>query len=130
MTLVPAVQYPHPERLTPREITEDDLTLVPVYLRELNEHYRRQFTQANTRKEMLIRYFTGKDAGLYNAVKNACYNESVADHVRKVFEKHKMVEYRNELIQQILSRKLDRIQVALFRSPQVFHGQVSRYLPV
>jgi hypothetical protein len=56
---------------------------------------------ANNRKEMLINYFTKKDPGLYNAVKDAYYNESVAEYVRKVFEKHKMVEYKNELIQQI-----------------------------
>jgi len=101
MILVPDIQYLHPERLKPGKISKEDLSLITVYLDELNEYYRKQFTRANTGKEMLIRYFTEKDPGLYNAVKDACYNESVAEHVRKVFEKRKMVVYRNQLIQQI-----------------------------
>jgi len=101
MTLVPSVQYPHPERLNPRQITPEDIDLMQAYLQQLDEYYRKQFTLANTRKEMLIGYFTKKEPGVYNAVKNAYYNESVAEHVRKVFEKHKMVEYKNQLIQQI-----------------------------
>ena len=34
-------------------------------------------------------------------MKDMYHNESVEEHVRKVFEKHKMVEYRYHMIQQI-----------------------------
>jgi hypothetical protein len=39
--------------------------------------------------------------GLYNRNKDLYDNESVEEHVRKIYEKNEMVEHNNELIQQI-----------------------------
>jgi DNA-dependent RNA polymerase auxiliary subunit epsilon len=43
----------------------------------------------------------GKDPESYYYTRNAYHNESVADQVKKVFEKNQILEYNNEFIQQI-----------------------------
>jgi hypothetical protein len=59
------------------------------------------FILANTERENRIISLMENRPGLYNSLKDEYHNESVEDHVRKVYEKNKMVEYRHELIQQI-----------------------------
>ncbi len=99
--LVPEIPFDRPYIFDPGTLTAEDIRLISDYLDLLNTNYSAQFTIANARKELLINYFTEKDAALFSSVKDDYYNETLAETVRKVFEKHKMVEYKNELIQQI-----------------------------
>ncbi len=97
-------EYLNPEYLT-GELTQDLavklLGKVSLHLKILDEYYAKEFIMANTERENLILYFMDKQPGMYNRYKDDYHNESVEDRVRKVFEKNKMVEYRNGLVQQI-----------------------------
>lgn len=71
------------------------------YLEKLSSFYSLQFQKANNEKENMIRYLLNTNPDLYRNKRNAYHNESVADQVKKVFEKNKILEYNYELIQQI-----------------------------
>lgn len=71
------------------------------YLEKLNSFYSMQFQKANNEKENIIRYLLNTNPDLYRNKRNAYHNESVADQVKKVFEKNKILEYNYELIQQV-----------------------------
>jgi hypothetical protein len=89
------------DRLTPGELDEALLAKLSRHLEILDNFYSIEFMMANTKREALILYFMDLDPGLYNRLKDMYHNESVEDYVRKVYEKNKMVEYRNRLVQQI-----------------------------
>jgi len=71
------------------------------YLEQLNSFYSMQFQKANNEKENIIRYLLNTNPDLYRNKRNAYHNESVADQVKKRFEKNKILEYNYELIQQV-----------------------------
>ncbi|MFC2112194.1 ATP-binding cassette domain-containing protein [Bacteroidota bacterium] len=99
--LVPDVTFDEVPRLTPDGIDENLLNKLFQHLAVLDEFYSLKFTMANTKREALILYYMEEQPGMYNYYKDTYHNESVEDYVRKVYEKNKMVEYNNELIQQI-----------------------------
>ncbi len=87
--------------LVPENITQELLDKLDIHLKKLDEHYAGEFARANNQRENMVLYFMEEKPGMYNMMKDLYHNESVEEHVRKVFEKHKMVEYRHNIIQQI-----------------------------
>src|SRR6056297_788539 len=71
------------------------------YIEKLDTYYSMQFQKANNEKENIIRYLLNTNPELYRNKRNTYHNESVADQVKKVFEKNKIIEYNHELIQQV-----------------------------
>jgi hypothetical protein len=70
------------------------------YLNELEQFYNQSFTNANDRKERIINYLDSKHPGYYIAKRQAYHNEAVTDIVRKIYEKNKIIAYKDRLIQQ------------------------------
>ena len=71
------------------------------YLTELNGLYAQKFSVANQQREKLVNHFMSTDARKFNHIKDAYFNESIADIARKVFEKNKMLRDGDKLIQVI-----------------------------
>ncbi|MCG8411439.1 MAG: ATP-binding cassette domain-containing protein [Bacteroidales bacterium] len=71
------------------------------YLKQLESHYSLEFQKANNEKENVINYLLKTNPELYVMKKNAFHNESVQEQVKKVFEKNKIIRYKDELIQQV-----------------------------
>jgi ABC-type multidrug transport system ATPase subunit len=97
---VPGVSF-DAASLTPENLSQELLADLRNFLKKLDDHYAREFVKANAQRENKVLYFMEEKPGLYNSMKDLYHNESVEEHVRKVFEKHKMVEYRHHIIQQI-----------------------------
>jgi hypothetical protein len=116
--LVPGKIFPGVTRLTQEVIDNSLLDELEIHLEILKDHYSRQFTLANTQRDNLILYYMENQPGIYNQVKDNYHNQSVEETVRKVYEKNKMVEYRNTLVQQIDPIYLDPFPSGLlaFRS--------------
>lgn len=70
------------------------------YIKRLDLYYNNIFNKANAEKEAVISYLLNTNEKLYNAKRDAYHNESVEEQVTKRFEKNKIVQYRDELIQQ------------------------------
>ena len=99
--LVPIPPLTNIENLTPENVDRAILEQIELHLEELDGYYTREFLMATTERENKILYFIEQKPGLYNLMKDMYHNETIEEHVRKVFEKNKMVEFRHELIQQI-----------------------------
>ncbi len=71
------------------------------YFDLLDDRYREDYNQANRRKENIINYWMRENPEQYRYLRDSYYNESLSDIVKKVFEKNQIIEYNNELVQQI-----------------------------
>jgi len=80
------------------------------YIKRLDIYYTNIFNKANAEKEAIVSYLLNTNEKLYNAKRDAYHNESVEEQVKKTFEKNKIVQYRDELIQQ---------KDPIFRDPDV-----------
>lgn len=99
--LVPDLPFTQINDLIPGKLSLDLIDQLRLHLAKLDDHYSREFVMATTQRENMIIYYMEQKPGLYNSNKDKYHNESIEEHVRKVFEKNEMVEYKNELIQQI-----------------------------
>ncbi len=107
--LVPGKAFQELKLMTPEGISGHLLQKMDLYLEVIKDYYSQEFIFANTQLENRIMYYMEKQPLVYNQVKDNHYNESVEEYVRKVYEKNKMVEYRNSLIQQIDPIYLDPV---------------------
>lgn len=71
------------------------------FIEKLNAYYGLIFQKANNEKENIVRYLLKTNPELYRMKRNAYHNESVEDQVKKVFEKNKIIQYNDELVQQV-----------------------------
>ncbi len=95
----PAITFEALDRLTATGFDAQVYADTKDYLSELNSAYGSQFYLANQKRENIINHFTSTDAAQFNHIKDAYFNESISDLVRKVFEKNKMLRDGNQLIQ-------------------------------
>jgi len=71
------------------------------YIEKLETYYNTRFQKATSEKDNIVNYLVRKNKKLYNSKRNAYHNESISDQVKKVLEKNKILQYKNELVQQI-----------------------------
>jgi ABC-type multidrug transport system ATPase subunit len=95
-------------RLLPRGLYNDNFTTatadsLAVLLDRMHRTFLDAFTLAQQKKERLTYHYetNGDDGFDIDVIKNTCYNESLADLVRNIDEKDRIVEYKGKLIQQI-----------------------------
>ncbi|PIE86190.1 MAG: ABC transporter [Bacteroidia bacterium] len=84
------------------------------YLAKIEKYHSKIFSIANTKRQKTINYINEHQPRLYNAKKNAFHNEATSDYVRKVYEKHKILRYEDQLIQQVDPIYLDPINYGYF----------------
>ncbi|SDC82383.1 ATP-binding cassette domain-containing protein [Williamwhitmania taraxaci] len=98
--LVPSITFENTDDLVPESYTIEVAAMLSEYLEKLLKHYDEAFQQANSKKDAMVNYFQNKNKALYNAKKMAYHNESVSDLVLKIFEKNKILQFGDELVQQ------------------------------
>lgn len=96
----PSVQF---ERLAELKVDKfSDLTGYDLldYLESLKKYYADIYQMQSLKKDRIVNHITNTDSRLYEAKRRAYHNESIADLVMKVFEKNKILQYKDELVQQ------------------------------
>jgi ABC-type multidrug transport system ATPase subunit len=88
-------------QLNLNEINDAVIAETESYMEELDQYYGDQFNTANKRLNNIKSYLLNKNAKAFRKLKDDYYNESVADNVKKVFEKNKIIRYKDELIQHV-----------------------------
>lgn len=73
---------------------------IKSYISMLDAHYGEIFYQADTEKERIINYLEEKAPGYYKRRRKSYHNEKLDDIVRNVYEKNKILRYKNTLVQQ------------------------------
>ncbi|MDR1171850.1 MAG: ATP-binding cassette domain-containing protein [Bacteroidales bacterium] len=87
--------------LTPDKFDVEAAARLETFIGAMNERYMAEFARANTEKEKLIGFMLDKNAQLYTDLKNSYQNEHLGEIVKKSFEKNKILEFDQELVQQI-----------------------------
>ncbi len=88
-------------QLDTTQLNEIVLGKTSEFIEKIDSYYGTIFQKANNEKENKIRYLLKTTPELYRMKRNAYHNESVEDQVKKVFEKNKIIQYRDELVQQV-----------------------------
>ncbi len=92
--------YKYMARLNIDSIDEFALYEAMGYFEELAERYAKVYQQANQQRDAIVSHLMKTNPTLYEAKRAAYHNESIADLCLKVFEKNKILQFHDELVQQ------------------------------
>ena len=99
--LITPVYFDNVEDLTTGDFDSAKSRKVYEYLKKLESFYSQLFNLADRKRQNMITYYQDNNPEMYLEYYNRYYNEGIADIVKKVYEKNKILEYRNQLIQHI-----------------------------
>jgi ABC-type multidrug transport system ATPase subunit len=85
--------------LVPGRFTDQTAVKAYEYLTALDKFYGDKFQRISRIKENYFNYYLDRDPDAYNLLRNQYHNEGVSDIVRKVYEKNKILEFDNQLVQ-------------------------------
>ncbi len=110
----PHIEFAQNDRLLAGEFNLELAAEMHTYIDMLEKHYTNEFTIANTQRENIVNYWMEMNPAQYRFLRDNYFNESLSDIVKKVFEKHQIIEYRHELVQQIYPIFRDPIPSGFF----------------
>lgn len=96
----PSVEFANLDKLHIETFTEVIGYELIDYLDALKAHYSDIYQTQTQKKDRIVAHITSQNAQLYEAKRKAYHNESIADLAMKVFEKNKILQYKDELVQQ------------------------------
>lgn len=102
------------ESLTPEKFNMSVGRSVYDYLKEIDNYYTMVFQIANQKRQNIINYYMENEPERYKEVRDRYNNESIADILKKVYEKNKILEFKGHLIQHIDPIYLDPIPENVF----------------
>lgn len=96
----PNIPFEKLDKLNPSKFDEETLYAMFDYLEKLKAHYNDIYITQSQKRERMIAYLVSNNRELYEAKRRAYHNESLADMATKAFEKNKILQYGDELVQQ------------------------------
>ncbi|HRR11016.1 MAG TPA: ABC transporter permease, partial [Tenuifilum sp.] len=96
----PSITFDKLNKLTINTIDETTVYAIFDYLDRLKSHYSDIYSTQSQKRERMISFLVNNNRELYEAKRRAYDNESLADLATKTFEKNKIVQYGDELVQQ------------------------------
>ncbi|MCP4312364.1 MAG: ATP-binding cassette domain-containing protein [Bacteroidetes bacterium] len=111
--------------LMPETFSEAVISKTTRFLNALKQHYINQFSIASKLKERRLAKLMKDRRDLYFSMLDQYHNESVSDHVKKIYEKNQVIESGKRLYQQIDPIFLDPVPEGLgirshFYSPRKY----------
>ena len=89
------------QKLDPALFNEEVLYSSIDFIKELKSYYSLIFRKANTERNNIISYLEDINKKHYESRRAAFHSESVEEQVKKAFEKNAIIQYKDELVQQI-----------------------------
>lgn len=96
----PSITFDKLDKLTINNIDETTVYAIFDYLDRLKRNYSEIYSTQSQKRERMIAFLVNNNRELYEAKRRAYDNESLADLATKTFEKNKIVQYGDELVQQ------------------------------
>jgi len=96
----PEIPFEYIPALNYDSVTEEALYETVGYIEQLQEKYAKIFGEKNKQRDAIVSHLMTTDPQLYEAKRAAYHNESVADLAQKVFEKNKILQFKDQLVQQ------------------------------
>jgi ABC-type multidrug transport system ATPase subunit len=91
--------FEHISELFPGRFSSETAEKVYEYLSALDRYYGEKFQRISRKKENYFNFYLDRDPDAYNLLRDRYHNEGVSDIVRKVYEKNKILEYDQQLVQ-------------------------------
>ncbi|MEA1898288.1 MAG: hypothetical protein U9N53_11580 [Bacteroidota bacterium] len=98
--MVPEMRFQELNQLNPSGFEQKTAFAISYYLKIMEGFFGDKLALAERKKENIIRFMLNEDARLFQKLKDDYYNESVSDIVKKRFERNRILEYKNQLVQQ------------------------------
>ncbi|RPH32938.1 MAG: ATP-binding cassette domain-containing protein [Bacteroidales bacterium] len=96
----PEITYDQLENLNTEKFTSDIGFITLDYIEGLKKHYSKIYDAASQKRDKIVNYLVNKDQAFYEAKRKAYHNESISDLATKALEKNKILQYKDELVQQ------------------------------
>ena len=97
---VPEIRFAYLDQLTPSTYNVAINKAAYSYTDQLLSYYGKAFARFNGKKEALRSFMVNKNEKVYNELRAQYHNESISDLVKRPFEKNKILQFGNELVQQ------------------------------
>ncbi len=98
--MAPAIPYKYLQNLAIDKFDEETAYATVDYLEELKKHYDKIYQSTNQKRDKIINHLVSTNAQLYEGRRRAFHNESISDLATKAFERNKILQFRDELVQQ------------------------------
>jgi len=97
----PSITFDQIDNLTFDKFTSDIGFITMGYIEQLKEYYSKINDASSQKRERIIDYLVKKDKEFYEAKRRAYHNESISDLATKALEKNRILQYKDELVEQI-----------------------------
>ncbi len=97
---VPEVRFSDMDKLTLLRYSPTVNKAAYDYTELLANYYGKVFAKYNSKKEAIRGWMVSKNEAVYNDLRSQYHNESITDLVKRPFEKNKILQFGDELIQQ------------------------------
>lgn len=87
--------------LNSQKFDENTASMTQDFINSAKAYYKKIFNEAYFQKENATTYLREKNPKLFQRKKDDYHNDAISEVVRKVYEKNKLIEFENELIQNI-----------------------------
>ncbi len=98
--VVPEMRFQELNQLNPLGFKQETAFAISYYLKIMEGYFGDKLASSERKKENIIRFMLNEDAQLFQTLKDCYYNESVSDIVKKRFERNRILEYKDQFIQQ------------------------------
>ena len=95
-----SIPYNYIEKLTPEKFDEEAAYPLIDYIDALKLYYNEIFLTQSQKRERIVQYLVSTNPKLYEGKRKAYHNESISDLATKFTEKNKILQYKDELVQQ------------------------------
>jgi ABC-type multidrug transport system ATPase subunit len=95
--LVPSDAF---DSMNPKDFDDDAEEEIRDYVKVWDDFYSTVFAKADNKKEKMKDWQNSQKPGTYNQLRKDYHNEHLDDIVRNVYEKNKILRYKDKLIQQ------------------------------
>jgi ABC-type multidrug transport system ATPase subunit len=95
-----ALKLGDPAGILPEKFGPKMASALQLFLDKMTEYYSNSFTEADNEIQAKINRMLARDEKQYKYYKNSYYNDNLADLVKKVAEKKRILEYNHELVRQ------------------------------
>ena len=95
-----SIPYNYIDKLTPEKFDEEAAYPLIDYVDALKRFYNEIFLAQSQKRERIVEYLVNTNPKLYEGKRRAYHNESISDLATKFTEKNKILQYKDELVQQ------------------------------
>jgi len=97
---IPEIAFDNVDGLTMDKFNSEIGKSTTEYIDKLSTYYKTLSNDNNVKREKIINWLDINHPGVFNQRRQQYHNEATTDIVRKVYEKNKIIAYKDRLIQQ------------------------------